>query len=104
MGNGLKINTTGGAITEADLGRTLMHEHVLAGYPGWYMDTRLPPFRRAYISAYGEGWAPLFVFESSSRQVAVYRLQIQSGGVKTAKFELIELKSFAELPALPTGP
>ena len=43
----MKINTTGGTITEQDLGRTLVHEHVLAGYPGWYMDTRLPPFRRA---------------------------------------------------------
>ncbi len=43
----MTINTTGGRITEAELGRTLMHEHVLAGYPGWYMDTRLPPFRRA---------------------------------------------------------
>ena len=43
----MKINTTGGAITDQELGRTLVHEHVLAGYPGWYMDTRLPPFRRA---------------------------------------------------------
>jgi phosphotriesterase-related protein len=43
----MKINTTTGAITEQELGRTLIHEHVLAGYPGWFMDTRLPPFRRA---------------------------------------------------------
>ncbi len=43
----VRINSTTGAITEAELGRTLMHEHVLAGYPGWFMDTRLPPFRRA---------------------------------------------------------
>ncbi len=43
----MQINTTTGSITEQDLGRTLIHEHVLAGYPGWYMDTRLPPFRRA---------------------------------------------------------
>ena len=43
----MQINTTGGPITEAELGRTLMHEHVLAGYPGWFMDTRLPPFHRA---------------------------------------------------------
>ena len=56
------------------------------------------------LGAYGEGWAPLFVFESTTRQVAVYKLQVQAGGVKTAKFELIELKSFAELPALPTNP
>ncbi len=43
----MRINTVAGEITPAELGRTLMHEHVLAGYPGWYMDTRLPPFRRA---------------------------------------------------------
>jgi hypothetical protein len=55
------------------------------------------------LGAYGEGWAPLFVFESTSRQVAVYKLQVQAGAVKTAKFELLELKSFAQLPALPTG-
>ena len=42
----MTINSVSGPVAEADLGRTLMHEHVLAGYPGWYMDTRLPPFRR----------------------------------------------------------
>lgn len=30
----------------ADLGRTLIHEHVLVGYPGWFMDTRMPRFVR----------------------------------------------------------
>ena len=43
----MRINTLGGTISEQELGRTLIHEHVLAGYPGWFMDTRLPPFRRA---------------------------------------------------------
>ncbi len=43
----MPINTTTGPIEAAALGRTLIHEHVLAGYPGWFMDTRLPPFRRA---------------------------------------------------------
>ncbi len=42
----MKINTTAGAITEDDLGRTLIHEHVLAGYPGWFMDTRQPAPKR----------------------------------------------------------
>ena len=28
------------------LGRVLIHEHVLVGYPGWFMDTRMPPFIR----------------------------------------------------------
>ena len=43
----MQINTTAGSIKPDQLGRTLVHEHVLAGYPGWFMDTRLPPFRRA---------------------------------------------------------
>ena len=43
----MPINTTTGTVTAGELGRTLVHEHVLAGYPGWFMDTRLPPFRRA---------------------------------------------------------
>ena len=43
----MQINTTAGTTTPDKLGRTLVHEHVLAGYPGWFMDTRLPPFRRA---------------------------------------------------------
>ncbi len=43
----MQINTTAGPIRPDQLGRTLVHEHVLAGYPGWFMDTRLPPFRRA---------------------------------------------------------
>ena len=43
----MKINTTTGTVGSDDLGRTLIHEHVLAGYPGWFMDTRLPPFHRA---------------------------------------------------------
>ena len=43
----MKINTTAGTITEDELGRTLIHEHVLAGYPGWFMDTREPGPKRA---------------------------------------------------------
>jgi predicted metal-dependent phosphotriesterase family hydrolase len=30
----MKINTTPGSITDAELGRTLIHEHVLAAFPG----------------------------------------------------------------------
>jgi len=43
----MNINTTTGSITEAELGRTLIHEHVLAAFPGWYLDTRLPAPDRA---------------------------------------------------------
>lgn len=27
-------------------GRTLIHEHILVGFPGWFLDTRQPPFKR----------------------------------------------------------
>jgi phosphotriesterase-related protein len=40
------VQTVLGAVDVADLGRTLIHEHVLVGYPGWFMDTRMPPFIR----------------------------------------------------------
>jgi hypothetical protein len=55
------------------------------------------------LGAYGEGWSPLYVFETTTKQVAVYKLQLQAIGVKS-KFELLEIKSFAELPALPPNP
>lgn len=40
------INTVTGRITPDQLGMTLIHEHLLIGFPGWQMDT-LNPFRRA---------------------------------------------------------
>lgn len=40
------VNTVTGRITPDALGLTLVHEHLLIGYPGWFMDT-LHPFRRS---------------------------------------------------------
>lgn len=40
------INTVLGPIESADLGRTLIHEHVLIGMPGWFMDARQPAYNR----------------------------------------------------------
>ena len=40
------INTVVGRITSEQLGMTLIHEHLLIGFPGWQMDT-VTPFRRA---------------------------------------------------------
>jgi phosphotriesterase-related protein len=40
------INTVTGRITPEQLGLTLVHEHLLIGYPGWFMDTA-HPFRRS---------------------------------------------------------
>jgi phosphotriesterase-related protein len=40
------INTVLGSCTPADLGVTLMHEHLMIGWPGWETDAAAPPFRR----------------------------------------------------------
>jgi len=40
------IHTVTGRITPEQLGLTLVHEHLLIGYPGWFMDTAFP-FRRS---------------------------------------------------------
>jgi phosphotriesterase-related protein len=40
------VNTVQGRMAVGELGRTLVHEHVLIGFPGWFMDARQPPFKR----------------------------------------------------------
>jgi hypothetical protein len=57
------------------------------------------------LGAYGEGWAPLFVFETTTKQVAAYKIQLQAIGTKSSsRFELLEIKSYATLPPLPGRP
>ncbi len=41
-----EVNTATGRCAVADLGRTLIHEHVLVGFPGWFLDRRQPAFDR----------------------------------------------------------
>jgi phosphotriesterase-related protein len=41
-----RINTVLGPCAPADLGTTLMHEHLLIGWPGWDSDTAAPAFNR----------------------------------------------------------
>ena len=56
------------------------------------------------LGGYGEGLAPLYVFETTTKQVAVYKLSIQSVGTKSSsKFELLEIRSYTSLPPLPTS-
>ena len=38
----MKINTATGRIGVDDLGKTLMHEHLVIGFPGWDSDTGQP--------------------------------------------------------------
>lgn len=39
------VNSTNGKLQIADLGRTLIHEHVTVGFPGWWLDARQPAFK-----------------------------------------------------------
>ncbi|MHC5536903.1 hypothetical protein ACYOEI_01360 [Singulisphaera rosea] len=51
----------------------------------------------ASVGIYNEGCSPLFVFESSTQQVGVYKVQqLTVGTVAQPKFELLQMKSFAE--------
>jgi hypothetical protein len=53
------------------------------------------------LGTYSDGWAPLYVFETTSGQVAVYKVEQQTVGSRTTpKFQLMEIRA---LPA-PTPP
>lgn len=58
------------------------------------------------LGAYSDGWAPLYVFESTTNQVAVYKIQQQMvGAVSRPKFELIEIRPIGPaLAAAATAP
>ncbi|MDR3618486.1 MAG: hypothetical protein P4L85_03980 [Paludisphaera borealis] len=57
------------------------------------------------LGTFGAGWAPLFVFETNSGQVAVYRIQQQTVGIKNQmKFELLELRAVSPPTAAATAP
>ena len=43
------INTVLGPCKPSDLGTTLMHEHLLIGWPGWETDVAAPPFHRKEV-------------------------------------------------------
>jgi phosphotriesterase-related protein len=47
------VQTVTGVADPAQLGRTLIHEHVLIGFPGWDLDAKAPPFKRAEAMARG---------------------------------------------------
>jgi phosphotriesterase-related protein len=46
-----KIQTTTGVARPDELGCTLIHEHVLVGFPGWELDAKAPRFKRAEAMA-----------------------------------------------------
>lgn len=48
------------------------------------------------LGTYSEGWAPLFVFETSTNQVATYKVQQQIvGAVTKPSFELLDVRPIA---------
>jgi hypothetical protein len=48
------------------------------------------------LGAYSGGWAPLYVIETTTNQVGVYRIVQQTVGTKaSSRFELLEMRSLA---------
>ena len=45
------VHTVTGAADPAELGRTLIHEHVLIAFPGWDLDAKAPRFDRGEVMA-----------------------------------------------------
>ena len=41
-----KIQSVLGGLDSDKLGKTLVHEHALIGFPGWFLDSRQPKFKR----------------------------------------------------------
>lgn len=51
------------------------------------------------LGAYSAGWAPLYVFETVSNQLAIYRVQTYIVGTNSKpKFELVQLQSYSGAP------
>ena len=51
MESSRRIPTVTGDVAPADLGRTLMHEHLMVGYAGWESDTIRPGLKRREMLA-----------------------------------------------------
>ncbi len=43
------VNTVSGPVPADKLGKTLVHEHIIFGYPGWYGDMTIAPYDRQAI-------------------------------------------------------
>jgi hypothetical protein len=53
------------------------------------------------LGPYNDGWAPLYVFETNTNQMAIYRMKVQLTIGKTSRprFDLVEVRSFAKTAA-----
>jgi len=82
-----------GALAERDLAADFKLDLDNGPRPRFLMTT-------GALGIYSGGWAPLYVLETSTNQVAIYRIVQQTVGIKAnARFELLELKSLAQAPA-----
>jgi hypothetical protein len=82
-----------GAFGERDLVADFKLDLDTGPRPHFLMTTGSVP--TGSTSTYGDGWAPLFVFESSTRQVAAYKVQQQVvGNSTTVRLDLLELRPF----------
>jgi hypothetical protein len=50
------------------------------------------------LGPYTSGWAPLYVFETTTNQVGVYRIHLQQSSAKSSRprFELVELRAYTQ--------
>jgi hypothetical protein len=53
------------------------------------------------LGTYSAGWAPLYVFETTTNQLGIYRMQTSQtvGTISRPRFDLVELRSYARPPA-----
>ena len=78
-----------GAIAERDLTADFKIDLDNGPKPHFLMTT-------GSLGSYSGGWAPLYVYETSTSQVAMYRIHEQTVGTKANTwFELVELRSLA---------
>ncbi len=81
-----------GAFGERDLVSDFKLDPETGPRPHFLMTTGSVPTGSS--STYGDGWAPLFVFESTTRQVAAYKIQQQVvGSATTIRLDLLELRA-----------
>jgi hypothetical protein len=79
-----------GAFAERDLATDFKLDLDTGARPHFLMTT-------GALGTYSSGWAPLYVYETTTNQLGVYRIHQQSVGTKAStKLDLIELRSLAK--------
>lgn len=96
----LKQTPTGTTVIDGFAERDLAADFKIEPGPGYHF-----VMTSGSCGAKGGRWTPLFVFETTTRQVAAYRVESQTvGKFARPRFDLLEVKSFAPAPTLPELP